>query len=155
MVYHIDMLSETKDFNATIDGGSRGNPGHSASAFCIVTENNITTSHGRYIGIQTNNFAEYMALSDLVDWLIEHKAKTCNVLSDSKLVVETMSMRWVLKNEALYKIRSALWVKLAQAEIVLTIAYVPREQNKAADAVVNRVLDAQNKKEHEIGEKTS
>jgi len=124
------------------DGGSRGNPG--PSAYGAVVRDPATgkalVELADHLGTTTNNVAEYTGLLEGLraalevdpDALIEARL-------DSKLVVEQMSGRWAIKNDALRRIA------LAARDLVdrerVTYTWVPREKNKAADALANESMD--------------
>ncbi len=123
------------------DGGSRGNPGPAAYGFVIKKNGQIRKTGFGYLGIETNNFAEYTALIEALTWLQkDYPGEDLRVFLDSKLVVSQMSGIYKVKNA---KIRD-LVVKVRQLEPTfgkIIYQYIPREQNKEADRLVNRALD--------------
>jgi ribonuclease HI len=128
------------------DGGSRGNPGPSASAYVIQDLNGIELeAAGHYIGITTNNQAEYQALRRGLDRLVELGVRRAHVFMDSLLVVNQMKGEYKVKNRDLWPIYEAL-VELCKKFEYVKFMHVPREMNKQADNEVNRILD-----EHENG----
>jgi ribonuclease HI len=123
------------------DGGSRGNPGPSASGYVIFDEDeNIIVDKGVYLGITTNNQAEYTALKLAMADCISLGASDVEVLMDSLLVVNQMKGIFKVKNKDLWPIHDAI---KTMAEKLKHVSYqhVPREYNKLADAAVNRALD--------------
>lgn len=125
------------------DGGARGNPGPAAYGF-IVKDKNQTVKEGRgYIGIATNNFAEYTALIEALKWLNrDYQERDLNFYLDSQLVVSQVNGRFKVKSA---KIRELL-IKVREQEPSfgqITYTYVPRDQNKEADRLVNEALDEQ------------
>lgn len=123
------------------DGGSRGNPGPSASGFVILDmEDNILVDQGVYLGITTNNQAEYTALKLALEECQKMGVREVEVYMDSLLVVNQMKGVFKVKNRDLWPIHDAikgLSVKFQK----ISFSHVPREFNKLADAAVNRALD--------------
>jgi len=125
------------------DGGSRGNPGPSASGFVILDlEDNILVDKGVYLGITTNNQAEYMALKLALEECLKMGIVEAQVYLDSLLVVNQIKGIFKVKNRDLWPIHDAI-KQLAQQFKKITFSHVPREFNKLADAAVNRALDQQ------------
>src|SRR3989344_2111899 len=124
------------------DGGSRGNPGPSASGFVLLTmEDVVVFQGGQYMGITTNNQAEYHALKFGLEEALIREAKIVHVFLDSLLVVNQMKGVYKMKNAELKPVHQAIWQVVHQFEQV-TFTHVPRELNKLADAMVNEILDA-------------
>ena len=74
-------------FIAHCDGGSRGNPGPSGYGAVIEDANGrVVAELSEYLGIQTNNFAEYSGLLAVLRWAVENKAKRLRVVSDSEFI---------------------------------------------------------------------
>ncbi len=125
------------------DGGSRGNPGPSASGYVLLDmNNNILIKSGVYLGITTNNQAEYQSLKF---GLVEAKkigAQEVEVYMDSLLVINQMKGVFKVKNQELRPHHEAIKILAAQFKKV-TYTHVPRELNKLADAEVNETLDAE------------
>lgn len=125
------------------DGGSRGNPGPSASGYVLLgMDNQVLVERGVYLGKTTNNQAEYKAVQFGLEDALGRGARTVEIYLDSLLVVNQMNGVFKIKNEELKPIHRAiqdLWPKFDK----LTFTHVPRELNKLADAEVNKCLDAQ------------
>lgn len=126
---------------ANIDGGARGNPGPAACAVVVRNEKSeVIAEWGEYLGIQTNNVAEYSGLLAALDFAVREKYPSLKVLSDSELLVRQMRGEYKVKNlqlKELYDRAQALARKLDR----FGIEYVPRESNREADRLVNKVLD--------------
>lgn len=125
------------------DGGSRGNPGPAAYGTVILAADtgDVVAEFAGYLGETTNNVAEYTGLLIGLEYLAEHHSDAhVEARLDSKLVVEQMSGRWSIKNAKLREI--ALRARDAFPPDHVTYTWVPREQNKRADALVNLSLDA-------------
>jgi ribonuclease HI len=125
------------------DGGSRGNPGPSASGFVILDmEDTVLVDKGVYLGITTNNQAEYTALKLALEECLKMGVKEAEVYMDSLLVVNQIKGIFKVKNRDLWPIYDAI-KKLAVKFEKISFSHVPREFNKLADAAVNRALDEQ------------
>lgn len=123
------------------DGGSRGNPGPSAGGFAILDmENNVVITSGKYIGITTNNQAEYHSLKGGIEEAIKHKIKVLHVYMDSLLVVNQMKGIYKIKNRDLWPIYQSIREMLPNFNEV-NFNHIPREFNKLADSIVNETLD--------------
>jgi ribonuclease H / adenosylcobalamin/alpha-ribazole phosphatase len=124
------------------DGGSRGNPGPSAYGALVRDEAGaVIDSEGRTLGVATNNFAEYSGLiAGLEMARAIDPAAAVEVRMDSKLVIEQSAGRWKVKHPDIKPL--ALQV-LALRPATVTWTWMPREQNKAADALVNAALDGE------------
>ena len=134
---HVKMFS---------DGGSRGNPGHSASGYVIMDMNdNILLKSGVYVGITTNNQAEYRSLQFGLEEALKLGASKVDVYMDSLLVINQMKGIFKVKNGELIPINHAV-KELATKFKKVTYTHVSRELNKLADAEVNETLDAEAQK---------
>lgn len=124
------------------DGGSRGNPGPSASGFVLLDmAGNEVLRNGEFVGITTNNQAEYQALKlGLEAALNTFQAREVHVYMDSMLVVNQMKKIFKVKNRELWPIHDSIVSMLPRFHKV-SFDHVPRELNKAADAEVNKALD--------------
>lgn len=126
---------------ANIDGGARGNPGPSAYGVIVRdSKGEIIAELSDYLGIQTNNYAEYSGLLAALDFAVREKHSSLKVLSDSELLVRQMQGRYKVKSPGLidlYDRARALVRKLEH----FSIDHVLRQYNREADALVNQVLD--------------
>src|SRR5260221_13255705 len=130
---------------ANIDGGARGNPGPAACGVIVRNvKGEVLAELGEYLGIQTNNFAEYSGLLTALEYAIGEKYPSLKVLSDSELLVRQMQGRYRVKSPGLielYERAQALVRKLQH----FSIEHVLREYNREADRLVNKVLDSRGK----------
>lgn len=135
--------THSKEVTLYADGGSRGNPGPSASGFVIYDDTgSILFRKGVYIGVTTNNQAEYLALKYGLEEAEKLGARIVNVRLDSLLVVNQMLGKFKVRNRDLWPVHDAIKQQLAKFERV-DFMHVPRELNKEADAAVNEALDAE------------
>jgi ribonuclease HI len=136
---HRSLIGERVTLYA--DGGSRGNPGPSASGFVILDEaGEILIDKGAYLGVTTNNQAEYHALKTGLEEAKAMGAREVAVRMDSLLVVNQMKGVFKVKNRDLWPVHDAI-KQLAANFRKISFTHVPRELNKLADTAVNRVLD--------------
>lgn len=125
------------------DGGSRGNPGPSASGYVLLDmDNNVIKKSGVYLGITTNNQAEYHSLKFGLEEAKKLGAREVSVFMDSLLVVNQMNGTFKVKNRDLWPVYESI-KELAKEFKRVTFSHVPRELNKLADAEVNTTLDAE------------
>lgn len=123
------------------DGGSRGNPGPSASAFVIMdVHEQIVAEGGVYLGITTNNQAEYQAVYQALKRAAELHLKVIDFRMDSSLVVNQLNGIYKIKNRDLWPIHKQIKDMLMHFEKV-TFSHIKREFNHAADSLVNKILD--------------
>lgn len=128
------------------DGGSRGNPGPSASGYVLLDMNDtVLQKSGLFLGITTNNQAEYLALKLGLEAAIKLQARIVHVYMDSLLVINQMKGIFRVKNKDLRPIHENI-TDLAKDFDKIYYRHVPRELNKLADAEVNETLDAAEKK---------
>ncbi|HET7060476.1 MAG TPA: 4a-hydroxytetrahydrobiopterin dehydratase [Candidatus Saccharimonadales bacterium] len=123
------------------DGGSRGNPGPSASGFVVLDmEDNVLVDKGIYLGVTTNNQAEYTSLKLALEECKKMGVQEVQVYMDSLLVINQMKGIFKVKNRDLWPLHDAI-KQLAKGFKKIEFNHVPRELNKLADAAVNRALD--------------
>jgi ribonuclease HI len=127
--------------SAFCDGGSRGNPGKAAYGFVIKVDGKTVKEEGGYIGIATNNFAEYTAIIKALTWLKDHYAGSdLNFFLDSQLASSQLSGLYKIKNSAIRDM--VLQIRSFETEFgQVKYTHIPRTQNKEADKLVNLALD--------------
>ncbi len=129
-------------FIVEADGGSRGNPGPAAYGTVVrdAETRELLYEEGATIGVDTNNVAEYRGLiAGLLAVRGIDPTGQVEARLDSKLIVEQMSGRWKIKHENMRRL--ALQAREALPPEQVTYTWVPRENNKVADALVNSALD--------------
>ncbi len=135
------MASLSKELKLYADGGSRGNPGPSASGFVLLGMDNVLImKSGVYLGVTTNNQAEYQALKFGLEEAQKLGAHSVHVYMDSLLVVNQMTGRFKVKNRDLWPIHESIG-ELVKQFTQVSFTHVPRELNKLADRAVNDALD--------------
>ena len=126
------------------DGGARGNPDPAGCGVVIIDENNkIVARYKKYLGEQTNNFAEYSAV--ILALAEAKKMPLCQgleieVLMDSELAVKQLNREYKVKNQELAKLFVKIY-NLQHSFKRVSFSHVPREMNRQADLLVNQVID--------------
>ena len=124
------------------DGGSRWNPGPAAGGAVLLAEDGtVLCEVGEYVGIATNNVAEWRGLLAGLEAALEAGVDELAIRLDSELVVRQLTGVYRVKHPDLVPLAARARRLLARLRSV-DIAHVRRKDNAAADAVVNRVLDA-------------
>lgn len=123
------------------DGGSRGNPGPAASAAVLLDPSGeLLEEVGAYLGVATNNVAEWTALILGLEAAERRGIRRLAVRLDSELVVKQLRGEYRVKHAGLQPLhRRAQQLLRRFGEI--EIRHVPRKQNAVADRLVNHVLD--------------
>lgn len=125
------------------DGGSRSNPGPAATGIVIKDRSGKILAHyGEYLGVQTNNVAEYAAIISALKKAKELGATEVECVADSKLVIEQLSGNWKVKEPTLQKMWLEAW-NLLHSFQKHKLSHTLRAGNKEADAEVNKILDTQ------------
>lgn len=123
------------------DGGSRGNPGPAASGAVLIAGNGeLLEEVDAYLGVATNNVAEWTALLLGLQAAAKRGIRRLAVRLDSELVVKQLRGEYRVKHanlQPLYRRARALLESFDYVEI----RHVPRNENRLADRLVNRVLD--------------
>jgi ribonuclease HI len=127
---------------AHIDGGARGNPGPSAYGVVVRdAKGEVIAELSDYLGLQTNNYAEYSGLLAALEFAVREKHLSFKVFSDSELLVKQMKGQYRVKSPGLLELYEKARVLVRKLEH-FSIEHVLREYNREADALVNQVLDS-------------
>ncbi|MET9907314.1 bifunctional RNase H/acid phosphatase [Streptomyces sp. NPDC006476] len=132
-----------REFIVEADGGSRGNPGPAGYGSVVLdaATGEPLVEAAEYIGIATNNVAEYRGL--LAGLRAAHQldpSATVHVRMDSKLVIEQMSGRWKIKHPDMKPLAAEASRIFPPHQV--TYEWIPREKNKHADRLANEAMDA-------------
>lgn len=136
---------ETLRFRIFCDGGARGNPGPAAAAFVVMnSEGEILTKKAKYLGVQTNNYAEYCAVLGALMWLQKQRTTLTDRVEfflDSQLITNQLTGKFRIKSEKLQRLaeRAKELERVIPARISFTA--IQRSGNKIADQLVNKTLD--------------
>lgn len=130
-------------FVVEADGGSRGNPGPAGYGSVVLdpVTGETLAERAEYIGVATNNVAEYKGLIAGLKAARElDPDAVVLVRMDSKLVVEQMSGRWKIKHPDMKPLAAEAAKVMPRAQV--TYEWIPREKNKHADRLANEAMDA-------------
>ena len=126
---------------AYIDGGSRGNPGASGYGVVVLDERrNPLAEISEFLGIQTNNYAEYSALIGALRYATTHQYDGLRVYADSELLVRQIKGEYKVRDvnlKSLFDQAKSLIRLLKQ----FSIQHIPREENRNADRLANMAMD--------------
>jgi len=134
--------------NVYTDGGSRQNPGHSGYGLVIYGDHKkILFKEAKYLGIKTNNEAEYMALIGALEWISSNIEKyhftQINFFSDSQLMVRQLQHLYKVKAANLKPLFTTVQNFLTQINTPYLFKDVTREFNQLADELANKAMDRQ------------
>jgi probable phosphoglycerate mutase len=128
-------------FTAHCDGGSRGNPGPSGYGAVVEdSKGQVVARLSRFLGLQTNNYAEYSGLLAVLEWALANGAGRLRVVSDSELMVKQMKGIYKVKSPGLvplYQEAKRMAKQLEKFEMSHTL----RGGNKEADRLANEAMD--------------
>lgn len=140
-----DVAEDTTDIQKVIvysDGGSRGNPGPSASGFVVMNaQEHVMHEGGMYLGITTNNMAEYHGVRLALEKALSMGVKVVECRVDSMLVVNQMNGSYTIKNRELWPVYERIKELIKRFDKV-SFVHVKREYNQLADGMVNKILNA-------------
>jgi ribonuclease H / adenosylcobalamin/alpha-ribazole phosphatase len=125
------------------DGGARGNPGPAGFGAVVrdPESGEVLVERSGFLGVATNNVAEYSGLIAGLSAAAELGAREVAVRMDSKLVIEQMSGRWQIKHPGLRPLAAQAAALVREFDAV-RFDWIPRERNKLADALANKAMDA-------------
>jgi ribonuclease HI len=150
-VTQLNDVNKSSDDSIVIysDGGSRGNPGPSAAGYVVLNmQQEVIAEGGEYLGITTNNQAEYQGVRLGLDKALELGFKKVDFKVDSMLVVNQMKGFYKIKNRELWPIHERIRTLMTQFDRV-TFTHVNRQFNQLADGMVNKTLDAHKREKGE------
>jgi ribonuclease HI len=125
---------------AHIDGGSRGNPGPAAYGVHIAQADGTIVELKEYVGVATNNVAEYRGLVAALSWAASHGVDQLHVRSDSLLLIKQMRGEYRVKHAGLIPLWQEARGLVRQIRDV-RFEHVRREFNKDADRLANEAMD--------------
>jgi ribonuclease HI len=128
-----------------VDGASRGNPGEAGAGFYLVDEGGNELLKGmRFLGQMTNNAAEYSALILGLRGALEIGGTSIKIYTDSELVAKQMKGIYTVRNRELRRLHGKAVALLAKFHSYDVIP-IRREDNKRADRLANKAIDARKK----------
>jgi len=130
-----------------IDGGARGNPGIAGAGIVVTSEDGgVIYQESRYLGVKTNNEAEYEALILALEWVKKNKreigASEIEINSDSELLVRQMRGLYRVKAKNLKSLWALARNRVEEMEVPVSFVSIKRELNVLADELANRAMDA-------------
>ncbi|WP_432129004.1 bifunctional RNase H/acid phosphatase [Streptomyces sp. bgisy082] len=136
-------MTSARELVVEADGGSRGNPGPAGYGAVVLdaATGETLAEAAEYIGVATNNVAEYKGLVAGLKTARElFPDATVHVRMDSKLVVEQMSGRWKIKHPDIKPLAAEAGRVFPAGRV--RYEWIPRERNKHADRLANEAMDA-------------
>lgn len=128
------------------DGGSRGNPGPAASAYVATRHGKVVSKEGKYLGVETNNFAEYSAVIIALDWLLKTKVEEDVIFNlDSQLIERQINGFYKVKSPNLKILFTEVKSKTSKLNCNVKFVWNYRTDNELADNLVNETLDSTGK----------
>jgi len=126
---------------AYIDGGARGNPGPAGYGVRVEDERGTLINElSGFLGISTNNVAEYNGLLAALRYAQEHGHRVVRIRSDSELLVKQMRGEYRVKNAGLQPLYQQARTMADRLDRIV-YEHVRREQNKDADRLANLAMD--------------
>lgn len=134
------------EINVYTDGGSRGNPGISGYGLVIYDKNKkIICQESKFLGIKTNNEAEYLALIAALEWIKKNQSFLniikINFFADSQLMIRQFQGLYKVKAPTLLPLFSRSQQLLILINLPHTFQDVRREHNELADKLANQAMD--------------
>ena len=120
-----------------IDGASRGNPGPAGVGLVIVENGQVAKNLSVYLGIQTNNVAEYMALIFALQEALILRVDSLKIYTDSQLVCRQINKQYKIKSPnliGLFNLAEHLLLGLKHVQVI----EIPREKNQGADKLAKK-----------------
>ena len=126
---------------AHCDGGARGNPGPAGYGVEIADGNGTVIAElSEFLGIRTNNYAEYSGLLASLQYALDHGHRRLRVISDSELMVKQIQGKYKVNSPDLKPLWQEARNRIAKLDI-FEIAHALRHKNKAADRLANEAMD--------------
>jgi ribonuclease HI len=126
---------------AHCDGGARGNPGPAGYGAEITgPDGQVIAELSEFLGIRTNNYAEYSGLLASLQYALDHGHQRLRVISDSELMVKQIQGKYKVNSPDLKPLWQEAKSSIARLE-AFEITHALRHKNKAADALANQAMD--------------
>jgi probable phosphoglycerate mutase len=127
--------------HAHCDGGSRGNPGPAGYGALVTDAQGRTLAElSQFLGVKTNNFAEYSGLLAVLDWALANGHARLKVVSDSELMVKQIQGKYKVNSPDLKPLWQEARNRIARLD-AFEISHALRHKNKEADALANQAMD--------------
>src|SRR6266851_1355247 len=140
---------QQKDWiNAHCDGGARGNPGPAGFGALIQNDQGMVLAElSEFLGIRTNNYAEYSGLLACLQYALDHHHPRLRVVSDSELMVKQIQGKYKVNSPDLKPLWQEAKNRIAKLE-AFEISHALRHKNKDADRLANEAMDRGMKRPH-------
>ena len=138
-----DSKSSTRTgwVTAHCDGGARGNPGPAGYGALLQDETGMVLAElSEFLGVRTNNYAEYSGLLGCLQWALDSGSQQLRVVSDSELMVKQIQGKYKVNSPDLRPLWEEARHRIAQLE-KFEISHALRHKNKAADQLANDAMD--------------
>ena len=133
-------------FSIYVDGAARGNPGPAGAGIFITDDSGKSVVElSKYLGVATNNVAEYNALIFAMEEAIKRGMKDISINTDSQLLARQLGGQYKVKNANLKELHAKITGMLDSFNEV-AITHIKREKNQEADRLANEAIDASTKK---------
>ncbi len=135
-------LSAAGDWvTAHCDGGARGNPGPAGyGAQVTAADGTVLAELSEFLGMRTNNYAEYSGLLGSLQWALENKVPRLRIVSDSELMVKQIQGKYKVNSPDLKPLWQEAKNRIAKLDD-FQITHALRHKNKAADRLANEAMD--------------
>jgi ribonuclease HI len=135
-------MTNQDTFTCYTDGASRGNPGPAAYAFLILSGDIIIAERSEYIGVTTNNVAEYRGVIAALTVAAQYSSRTVDLYSDSELVIKQINGQYRVRKEHLACLHQNVMDLVRSFESVHFFT-LPRENLhiRKVDSLCNQTLD--------------
>lgn len=128
-------------YEIRVDGASRGNPGQAgAGAVIRDPKGNVARELRKYLGVMTNNMAEYSALVMALEEAKTMGVSEVEVFADSELMVKQITGKYKVKSADLKPLYDEAY-SLLKGFRRYKIVHVYREENSLADKLANEAID--------------
>lgn len=135
-------MSDHRTLIVETDGASRGNPGLAGAGIIIKdAHGHQLETFGKFLGVTTNNQAEYQALIEGLEAVARHQPDSVIVRMDSELLVRQMNGEYKVRNPGLIPLYLKA-LELVEGLPSVTFQHVPRERNPGADSLANLAIDS-------------
>src|SRR5579864_4943589 len=127
--------------NAHCDGGARGNPGPAGYGALIQNDKGMVLAElSEFLGIRTNNYAEYSGLLGCLQYALDHGHTRLRVVSDSELMVKQIQGKYKVNSPDLKPLWQEARNRISKLE-AFEISHALRHKNKDADRLANDAMD--------------
>jgi ribonuclease HI len=138
--------------NAHCDGGARGNPGPAGFGALIQDDQGMVLAElSEFLGMRTNNYAEYSGLLACLQYALDHHHPRLRVVSDSELMVKQIQGKYKVNSPDLKPLWQEAKNRIAKLE-AFEISHALRHKNKDADRLANEAMDRGMKRPHAPGQ---